>query len=178
MRLYEGSWSQSITKHEFSPKTRTPIHKLIKAYAKNKVRARWRRSGELTTRNKSQVWRWVVESKPRCAASWWVRVMICWPKWQVCNGRRIAYQVWWRATMTSSSVKNEDEEKGSLAGSSKTEIFRDSAKHSVSNALFCSFFGLIMRLQNDIVEVIQFFFVHNPVRVCKIGRVIGSLKTD
>ena len=80
--------------------------------------------------------------------------------------------------MTSSSVKNEDEEKGSLAGSSKTEIFRDSAKHSVSNALFCSFFGLIMRLQNDIVEVIQFFFVHNPVRVCKIGRVIGSLKTD
>ena len=36
-------------------------------------------------------------------------------------------------------MKNEDENKGSLASSSKTEIFRDSDKHSISNALFCSF---------------------------------------
>lgn len=59
----------------------------------------------------------------------------CKPKWQVHGDQRVADQVRWRAAATSSSVKNEDEEKGSLAAAARFLGIVPIAKHSVSNAL-------------------------------------------
>jgi len=69
------------------------------------------------------------------AASLWFCAASCKPKWQVHGDQRVADQVRWRAAATSSSVKNEDEEKGSLAAAARFLGIVPIAKHSVSNAL-------------------------------------------
>lgn len=105
----------------------------------------------------------------RRRGSSWLHATICRPSWQVCGDQQIADQVQWRAQAWRMKMK--------IRGLWLVRVrlrFLGIVTNTQSQMHYFVLFGLIMRHQNNVVLVVQFFFMCTlPVRVCKTGRVIG-----